>query len=559
MDRVRRRVVSFPATVKGVPAAIVEAVRMKETDGDLVNRFGTHRWSNEDLDPVRPERRNWTAWNFFSYWIGESWGASTWSVGSSMVAGGLVWYDAMIAIIVGLLIGSFFLVWIRATFGPWGGLIPVGIRCVLDMVWFGIQTYFGALFLDIVFQCVFGHSWTNLHNSLPESSGTTTRFMVAYFLYWCFQFGSCFFRPDQLRWLITFKACTIPFACLGLFIWSLVRSGGPGSFKALAVTTAEGSNKQALLAWGIVGAINNAINGEFGPLIASEPDITRYSRRPRDQILGQLLAAPWSASFTAIMGIIAASCTGKIWGTAIWNPAGILDAIFAENNDPKTKFAVFLVAVTFMVGQVGTNFIANLIPFGVDLSALAPRYINIVRGQIICCIIGGWCMVPWKVLVSGAVFLSCITGMGIFMGCLVGIMLADYFFIRRGNYFIEDLYTSDPQGRYWYFHGWHWRAYVAYVCGIFMPFPGFLGTLGVKSMAAKLGPAMHLYDIGYLVSTFTAMAVYTLLCKISPPDNVAEARAMPFEAMGKKEVLHGLNGRNSEDVENVVVSEDKKM
>lgn len=94
--------------------------------------------------------------------------------------------------------------------------------------------------------------------------------MVAYFLYWCFQFGSCFFRPDQLRWLITLKALTIPFACMGLFIWSLVRSGGPGSFKALAVTTTVGASKREILAWGIIGAINNAINGEFGPLIASE-------------------------------------------------------------------------------------------------------------------------------------------------------------------------------------------------------------------------------------------------------------------------------------------------
>lgn len=214
-----------------------------------------------------------------------------------------------------------------------------------------------------------------------------------------------------------------------------------------------------------------------------------------------------------------------------------------------------------MVGQVGTNFIANLIPFGVDASGLAPRYINIVRGQIICCIIGGWCMVPWKVLVSGAVFLSCITGMGIFMGCLVGIMLGDYFFIRKGNYFIADLYTSNPKGRYWYFRGWHWRAYAAYVCGIFLPFPGFLGTLGVKSMAAPLGPAMKLYNIGYLTSTFTGMAVYTILCKISPPDNVAEAKTMPFEYMGKTEVLHGVpsGSRDSEDVEDIAVTGEKKM
>ena len=261
------------------------------------------------------------------------------------------------------------------------------------------------------------------------------------------------------------------------------------------------------------------------------------------------------------MGIIAASCTGRIWGEAYWTPAGILQAILDEDNSPKTKFAVFLVSITFMVGQVGTNFIANLIPFGVDSAALAPRYINIVRGQLICCVIGGWCMVPWKVLVSGAVFLSCITGMGIFMGCLVGIMLADYFFIRKGNYFISDLYTSDPAGRYWYFNGWHWRAYVAYVCGIFLPFPGFLGTLGVTSLAKPLGPAMKLYNIGYLTSTFTAMAVYTLVCKVSPPANVAEAREMPFESMGQKEVLHGLHGSrgDSEDVEEIGVSEEKKI
>ena len=94
--------------------------------------------------------------------------------------------------------------------------------------------------------------------------------MVAYFFYWCFQFLSCFFRPDQLRWLITLKAFTIPFACLGLFIWALVRSGGPGSFQAIAVTPSTSSNKKEVLAWAIVAAINNAINGEFGPLIASE-------------------------------------------------------------------------------------------------------------------------------------------------------------------------------------------------------------------------------------------------------------------------------------------------
>lgn len=268
-------------------------------------------------------------------------------------------------------------------------------------------------------------------------------------------------------------------------------------------------------------------------------DITRYAKTPRAQIVGQLLVAPWAATTVALLGIVTASCTQKIYGEALWNPALILDAILAENNEPKTKFAVFLCAFVFMVSQIGTNYVANLIPFGVDVSSLAPKYINIVRGQLICAVIGGWCMVPWKVLVSGTVFISCVTGMGIFMGDLVGIMLADYFFIRKGNYFIEDLYTSDPNGRYWYFHGWHWRAYLAYLVGIAIPFPGFIGILGVESLAGPLNPAHQIYDLGYLTSFLSSMFVYTVLCKISPPKHVAEARSMPFEAMGEKEVLIG--------------------
>lgn len=357
-----------------------------------------------------------------------------------------------------------------------------------------------------------------------------------------------------MKWLLTFKSITCPAACFGLFIWALVRSGGPGSFEL-----SDAASSQSVLAWSIVGAVNAAINGEFGPLIASEPDITRYAKTPRAQIVGQLLVAPWAATTVALLGIVTASCTREIFGTALWNPALILDAILAENFDSKTRFACFLVAFIFMVSQIGTNFVANLIPFGVDVSALAPRYINIARGQLICAFVGGWAMVPWKVIVSGAVFINLVTGMGIFMADLVGIMLADYFFLRNGNYFIEDLYTSDPNGRYWYFHGYHWRAYAAYIVGIVLPFPGLLGVLGVESLSGTLNPAHQIYSVGYLTSFLSSMLVYYVLCKISPPKHVAEARSMPFEAMGEKEVLigSGLPAYEAERSESEDVQESK--
>jgi len=220
-----------------------------------------------------------------------------------------------------------------------------------------------------------------------------------------------------------------------------------------------------------------------------------------------------------------------------------------------------------MFGSVGTNYVANLLPFGVDATSWAPRYLNITRGQVLCAIIGAWCIVPWKVLVSGASFLTAIIGMGIFVACLLGILVADYFFVRKGmlsrcydlyiqqltytlgNYWIEDLYTDDPSGRYWYWHGFHWRAYVAYFVGIALPFPGFVGAVGgIPTLSYVLNPAAQIYSFGYLLAFVTSLVVYTALCKVSPPANVAEALSLPFEAMGKREVLFGLEAQGS-DVE----------
>lgn len=410
-----------------------------------------------------------------------------------MVAGGLNWWQALIAALVGHFIGAMltiwngrggsvyhigFPVWIRASFGMWGAMFPVFVRCVLDLVWFSIQTYFGGLFMDVMLQCIFGQSWTAIPNMLPTESSTSTRFMAAYFLYWLVQLCICFFRPHQVKWLFAVKSTTMPCACVGLFIWALVRSGGP---PALGSLQTKGTYSSKLIAWTFVASINAAINGEFGPLIASEPDITRYSKHPRNQIIGVGAVAPWCATLVCLLGIITAACTQTIYGEALWNPAAILNYILAENNDSKTKFAVFCCSFVLMIGQTGTNFVANLIPFGVDATSIAPKYLNIVRSHLLCALIGGWALVPWKVLTSGAVFISCITGMGIWMGSLVGIMLADYFFVRNGNYFVEDLYTSNPNGRYWYTHGINWRAYAAYLVAVM-----------VRTLLASLSTASRL-------------------------------------------------------------------
>jgi NCS1 family nucleobase:cation symporter-1 len=252
-------------------------------------------------------------------------------------------------------------------------------------------------------------------------------------------------------------------------------------------------------------------------------------------------------------GIVGAACTLKIYGTAFWNPGLLMYQILAENDSSATRFACFLCSFIFMVGCVGTNYVANLLPFGVDCSGFAPRYLNITRSQILCEIIGAWIVVPWKVLTSGESFLTAIIGMGIFVACLLGIMVSDYYFVRQGNYWIEDLYTDDPKGRYWYTGGFHWRAYVAYFCGIVVPFPGFVGAIGGGKLSKLTNGAAQVYSIGYLLSFCIGGLVYFILCKISPPPHIEEARALPFESMGAREVLIDISrpvsiGQDSEDI-----------
>lgn len=398
--------------------------------------------------------------------------------------------------------------------------------------------------------------------------------MVAYFLVFLLNMCTALFRPHQMRGLIAFKAITMPFALFGLFIWCLVRSGGPGGLELTA-----GSAKGSTLAWTFLAAINAAINGEFGPLIASNckylfldviflantytADISRYAKTPKSQFLGQALVAPWSASVVVCFGIIAAACTQKIYGEAYWNPGLIMYQILAEHDSSATRFACFLCSFVMMVGCVGTNYVANLLPFGVDCSGFAPRYLNITRSQILCELIGAWVVVPWKVLTSGASFLVAITGLGIFVACLLGIMVSDYYFVRNGNYWIEDLYTDDPNGRYWYKSGFHWRAYAAYICGIVVPFPGFVGAIGGGKLSLITNGAAQIYAIGYLLSFCIGGLVYYVLCKISPPGNVAEARSIPFETMGQREVLIGLgrplsHGQDSEDLAVEIPDLDRK-
>ncbi|KAF5871457.1 putative uracil permease protein [Botrytis fragariae] len=492
-------------------------------DTALDRHSGSNKvWSNEDLDPTPPEKRTWRWWNFVTFYLGLSFG--NWTLGSTMVGIGLNWWQAIIVIFVSQLVSSVAMyfnsrcasvyhigypVVARSVFGMYGSYYFVGARAALAIIWYGVQLFSGASFMSNILRCIFGHNFTDIPNHIPESIGITSANMLAFFLFWLVHFPFCAFRPYQLRAFFWFKSIVVLPAVFGLFIFCMANTKGKvGS--VYQSTLGEG----AAYGWFIMYGINSGM-GNTATLITNQPDIARWSATRSGAQWSQLLTQPLSVTLSATFGILATAAINNNWGLDLWNPWDLLSAILDRYWSGSTRFAVFLLAFCWMVSILGTNIAANMIPFGADSTMLFPRFLTIPRGQYVVEFLA-FAICPWKILASASVFTTFLSGYGIFMASVVAIMVCDYYALTKGNVFIGHLYNGTKANKhYYYFHGWNVQAIIAYICGVALPFPGFVGTLGasVSQSATNLG------RLGWLLSFSVSFVVYFALCKIWPTPN----------------------------------------
>jgi nucleobase:cation symporter-1, NCS1 family len=143
------------------------------------------------------------------------------------------------------------------------------------------------------------------------------------------------------------------------------------------------------------------------------------------------------------------------------------------------RFGVFVIAAAFTLAQLGTNIAANSVSAGTDMTALLPRYINIRRGSYVCAAVG-LAMCPWHLLSSSNNFTTYLSAYSVFLSSIAGVMVCDYYLVRRGYLLTRDLYSAQRTGPYWYTLGVHWRGYAAYIAGILINVVGFAGAVGRK-------------------------------------------------------------------------------
>jgi nucleobase:cation symporter-1, NCS1 family len=245
--------------------------------------------------------------------------------------------------------------------------------------------------------------------------------------------------------------------------------------------------------------------GFWATLSLNIPDFSRYARSQRDQIVGQALGLPLTMALYAFIGVAVTSATTIIYGQTIWDPVDVLT---------KFKNPIVLVVAMFALclATLATNIAANVVSPANDFAHLAPRKISFRTGGLITGVVG-ILMMPWKLVAdpSGYIF-TWLIGYSALLGPIGGIMIADYFVLRRRHLDVRALYQAN--GEYRYTNGFSSVALIALVVAILPNFPGFLVT--VKLINATAVPAFFvaLYSYAWFVGFGIAFVVYILLRRL---------------------------------------------
>ncbi|KUI65488.1 Allantoin permease [Cytospora mali] len=518
-----RAAVTAPFSSK---AAFIDFIKSPEAPEGHVGMGRGSRWSNRDLDPTPPSERTWTWYNLPLFWLSGSFSVTGWNIASSLIAVGLTWKQAFASSVLGSGIAGLVVVCMarpgakyhigypvlnRAVMGMYGSYFFIFIRAVICIIWYGIQSYYGGNLLSIMFRCIFGDAWSNWTNTIPASSHVTSQQLLGFFIVWLLEFPFTWVHPTKIHYLFTIKGILMPAAAFGLFGWCMQYGAGISSIdKSSAAVTAAASKTQ--LGWSIMAGIN-VVMGGLSPMVINQPDLARYTKVPRDAGWPQGICSFFSQIIVFFIGLAATTSIQGVWGTAYWNVWDLLNAILDHYWTPASRAGVFFVAICFLFGVFATNFGANSIPFGADMTALFPKFLTIRRGQIACAILG-ICVLPWELIASAKSFLSFLGSYNIFMAPLCAVIMVDYYLARRGNIHVPSLYNGSKKGMYWFTSGINLLGVFAWIGGTVMGLPGLVGQYQPQMVSQA---ALNMYKLGWVLTFVTAAFIYAVAVTLVKP------------------------------------------
>src|SRR2546430_12398441 len=439
-----------------------------------------HLW-NKDLAPVPGDRRKWRVGSFAALWISMSACIPTYMLASSLIGGGMKWWQAIFTIFLGNVIvvvpmilnahagtryGIPFPVFCRASFGTRGANIPALMRAFVACGWFGIQTWIGG---NAIYKIMSVFAPSLATGSTQNFLGITFAQFLCFMFFWGINMLVVYKGIDCIRWLLNIKAPLLLALGLMLLWWAYKNAGGFGPILAQPSAFAPDQPKAGQFFVFFVPALTGMI-GFWATLSLNIPDFSRYACSQRDQVVGQALGLPLTMALYSFIGVAVTSATTIIYGQTIWDPVDVLTRF--------TNPVILVVAMLALcIATLATNIAANVVSPANNFSHLAPNKISFRTGGLITGIVGVL-MMPWKLVAdpSGYIF-TWLVGYSALLGPIGGIMIAGYFVIRRRR--LKVYAPFRPQDAYLYTKGFSIVAIVALIVAILPNLPGVVATVKI--------------------------------------------------------------------------------
>jgi NCS1 family nucleobase:cation symporter-1 len=442
---------------------------------------------NEDLAPVPPERRSWSTYNYTALWIAMSVNIPTYMLASGMIAGGMNWKQAIFTIFLGNVLvlipmvlnahagaryGIPFPVFARASFGVLGANVPAILRALVACGWFGIQTWIGGEAINAMIVALVP-GWKDFALGVP----------VCFAGFWLLHVAIILRGIKTIRFLQGITAPFLLLVGLVLLLWARTKAGGFGPMLAAPSRFRTFSEFFRFFIPSLTGVV-----GFWATVALNIPDFTRYARSQRAQVVGQALGLPTTMTLYSFIGIATTSATVIIFGEALWDPVAVLSRL----GNP---LAVAIAMIALLLATLNVNIAANVVSPANDFSNLYPRRISFRTGGLITCVLSIAVFQPWKLLANYSNYIfGWLVGYSGFLGPIAGVLICDYFVLRKKIILVEDLYQRG--GFYEFSGGFNWNAIAALVSGA-----------GVAFVGLVYPPLRALYNyawfVGFLVSFLT--------------------------------------------------------
>ncbi|MGH9432293.1 MAG: NCS1 family nucleobase:cation symporter-1 [Terriglobia bacterium] len=445
---------------------------------------------NKDLAAIPFPQRTWGTYHYAALWIAMSVNIPTYMLASGMIAGGMDWKQAIFTVFLGnvlvlipmLLIahagakyGIPFPVLARSSFGVLGSNVAAVLRALVACGWFGIQTWIGGEAINATVTALVP-SWKHFHLAAP----------VCFAFFWLLNVLVIVRGIRTIRFLQSVSAPFLLLIGAALLLWARQKAGGFGPMLSTPSRFRSFPEFFRFFIPSLTGVV-----GFWATVALNIPDFTRYARSQRSQILGQALGLPTTMTFYSFIGVAVTSATVIIFGKAVWDPVVVLSHL----GNP---VAVVVAMIALVLATLNVNVAANVVSPANDFSNLYPRRISFLAGGLITCFVG-LVMQPWRLLASyGSYIFGWLVGYSGFLGPIAGVLIADYYVVRKRTICVEDLYRRG--GAYEFVRGFNLRAIAALCCGI-----------AVALIGLVVRPLHVLYNYGWFVGFAISFLIHVAL------------------------------------------------